>query len=438
MTASAGVPRPAEAERGATPRGGWLAASGFGLLLALTAFAAFVHHGIGPPPARSGGAWHAPNGFLLESEALSALLDPPALAVAILGLPACMLAAGVFLCTRSALARALALSAVAAVCLFAFYGLVAPFPWRFFGWRGSAVLVLVSLVLGFAAAAPLLAASWLRLAWPWRLVTYLPFVVFVVAFLRNATGTDPDLAFAISPWPAVPVFGLEVAALLVAIWLLGTAIGVAGVSRGAASGRGALAIALGLATPLLLLLAGSGLGLFPFRLGPRVVGGVVAACGLAIAAAALAARDRRRVLPRRARHLAAGAALVGIPLVAGQAWAYLDYYVARHVQAQRIIDGLQAYRERESLYPDSLEELVEAGLLDEVPEPAIGFDLLYDGEFRYQSFGTSFLLEFPAPRWVQCAYTPAAALEDFEDEADLDEEGLGESWSCPSRPPELW
>ena len=45
-------------------------------------------------------------------------------------------------------------------------------------------------------------------------------------------------------------------------------------------------------------------------------------------------------------------------------------------------------------------------------------------------------MEFPAPRWVQCAYVPAAVYEEYEEEEYEDD--LGESWSCPSRPPELW
>ena len=103
--------------------------------------------------------------------------------------------------------------------LFAFYGVRAPFVWNFFHWRASAVLSLTALVVGFSLAAPWLAQSWLRLSWPLRLLVYLPIVFAVFAFVRNATGTDESLQFAISPWPAVPVFGIEVAALFIAAWL---------------------------------------------------------------------------------------------------------------------------------------------------------------------------------------------------------------------------
>jgi hypothetical protein len=64
------------------------------------------------------------------------------------------------------------------------------------------------------------------------------------------------------------------------------------------------------------------------------------------------------------------------------------------------------------------------------------------------------LLEFSAPRWVQCAYNPPYLDEDVEEgdgaapdvaqggsasaaAGDEDELGGG-AWSCPSKPPELW
>ena len=64
-------------------------------------------------------------------------------------------------------------------------------------------------------------------------------------------------------------------------------------------------------------------------------------------------------------------------------------------------------------------------------------------EFVYQNFGESYLLEFSAPRWIQCAYNPPYR----EDEGEAAEEGAAAEpddgmgrgeWSCPSKPPELW
>jgi hypothetical protein len=140
------------------------------------------------------------------------------------------------------------------------------------------------------------------------------------------------------------------------------------------------------------------------------------------------------------------AALVGLPLLIGTAWARWDYAKTRDRHAQRIIDALAAHYERESVYPDDLQTLVAEGLLDRIPEPEIGFSRPGDppAAFVYQAFGTSYLLEFAAPRWVQCAYNPpyddeddeslAPASDASEDDADL----AGGSWSCPSKPPELW
>ena len=161
--------------------------------------------------------------------------------------------------------------------------------------------------------------------------------------------------------------------------------------------------------------------------------------------------------------------------------------MTREIRARQILDALALYIARETVYPDTLAELVKTGDIESIPEPAIGFGFLYDAHYRYQNFGTSFILEFPAPRWVECAYTPpfsdeedeaepadagspgdpaSAALESAGSEeaqaadaalasdasdrppnpADADApedaqgtgDSLGEAWSCPSKPPELW
>lgn len=424
------------------PRRGSHAFLGFVLLALLAGYTAMVYYGVGPAQQGSG-HWYSPTAFLFDNDLTYALIDPPPLAFASLGLPALMLAIGVMLFTRSSLAAALGISCVIATLLFVFYGEIAPFPWQFFGGRGSAVLVLVALTVGFALAAPLLAGRWLRLRWPLRILTYLPFVVFVLLFLRNATGTDESLPFAISPWPAVPVFGLQVGALFVATGWIGTATGLAGLARsGGARGRVVFALAAGVAVPLLLLLAGQALSLLPFPVGPRLLGSVGVVCALAIGAAArLGVRDPA-ARAARGRRIGAGALLLAAPLLVGQAWAYSDYYMTRQVRARKIIDALQVYLKKQSLYPDSLQDLVHAGDLEAVPKPSIGFGFLPTGKFDYQSFGTSYLLQFSAPGWVQCAYTPAPVYDEDElaerEKEGLADEPLGESWSCPSRPPQLW
>jgi hypothetical protein len=429
---------PPEPQRGSRS---WI---GLGLLAILVLYTGAIHHGVGPAKYGPSARWYTPTHFLFEYDLSFALLEPPGLAFLSLGLPALLLLVGVLLWSRSALAAAIGVSCLLATLLFVFYGVIAPFPWQFFGAKGSLVLLLLASAIGFALTAPLLAGSWLRLGWPLRVLSYLPFVLFAIGFLRNATGTDESLPFAISPWPVVPVFGMEVGALFVTVGLVGTAIGVTGIAKsGDSRGRMALAVVVALLAPALLLLLGSGLRLFPFSVGPRLLVSVGLVCALAIAlAATLGLRGRTGALAWRGRRIVVGALLLGIPLVAGQSWAYLDYYVTREFRAREIIDALQAHLERETLYPDSLEELVDAGDLAAVPVPSIGFGCLYDGEFEYQSFGTSYLMQFPAPRWVQCAYTPALVYEEYEDEeypdGELGEEDLGESWSCPSTPPELW
>jgi len=417
---------------------GWLAFAG------LLAWTAFVHLGVGPLKQGAPPRWYEPRAFLFAHGATAALLDPPALSLAALGLPSLLLAGCAAIGTRSALATALAASAVIATLLFVFYGVVAPFPWRFFGWRGSAAICGVGVAVGFAAAAPLLARSWLALRWPARTAAFLPFAAAILLLLRNATGTDASLPFAISPWPAVPVFGLEVGALCLAIAFASMALGVGWVAQsgGGAPWRATLVGAgLGVALPLALLAGGSAAGWFPFHASARQLVLFGAACAAAILAASRIGPREAARLGARARILGVGAALIGVPILAGQAWAFADYYRTREIRAREIIAALHAAIERDSLYPDELDELVESGLLARIPEPAIGFHWLADGGFRYESYGTSYLLEFSAPRWVQCHYTPAPLAEDLDpdERAELAADGgLEESWSCPSKPPELW
>lgn len=430
----------------APSRGGeWI---GWALAAASLLYALLIHHGIGPGPVGVELGWYEPRGFLLRWSGLAwAFASTPRL-VAVLSLPVIALSLGVVATTSSAVARALSVISVVATALFVFYGDQATAVWEWFGWRGSAVLATLAVCVGLSLTAPLLAASWLRLRWPARIAVYAPSAFAAIAFLRNATGTDPSLRFNLSPWPAVPVFGLEVAALFIAAWLLGVAVGLRGVAdwRRAPDRRSRLivATALGITLPVGLLVLGSTLGLFPFAVGPAAYAGTAlvsaAAIGLSASLGLQRATDGMRL---RSTYTGVGALLVLLPVVAGQAWARLDYEVTREQRAREIIDALQAWFDREGLYPDELDELLESGSLAALPRPQIGFAFLSDAEFRYRSFGTSFLLEFPAPRWVECAYTPPfedeeAVLEDEPEAESADGVALGESWSCPSKPPELW
>jgi hypothetical protein len=284
-------------------------------------------------------------------------------------------------------------------------------------------------------------------------------VALVLVVERNVTGTNPYLPFAISPWPAVQVFGLEAIGTTIAALLAGTALALAGLRAWRKSKRvaaGAFALLAGLALPALAWRAFAELELLPFRVTQQRAVGIAITCAILVAVAAAGVRFDPRRLRARALHMAVAAALVGIPLLVGTGWARWDYARTRDREARKVIEALAAFYQRDSVYPDALDQLVEAGLLDSIPKPRIGFGFGNEAEsaFVYQAFGTSYLLEFSAPRWVQCAYNPPyfdeeADLEtsevdvaegDAEDDLAPDEErdDLGGSWSCPSKPPELW
>jgi len=418
------------------------------LLLASLAWTTLIHHGLGPRPDL-GAAWYSPNGFLtreLLASPFDSLVAERWKGFLVFWTPALLLAVACWIATRSALIRAAALASALASAIFLLYASgseISRVAWTLFHWRASGTMLAIAGVIGATLASPWLAASWLRLGWPLRIATLVPVALGVIAIERGVTGTNPRLPFAISPWPAVQVFGLEVVGTIVASLLAGAALGLAGVAalRRRRALLGVAAIALGLALPAAWLALG-GQGFLPFHAGPRGFAVATVLCVLALAGAALPRLEPGR-LARRARVLGTAALLLGLPLLIGQAWARVDYARNRDVQAQRVIDALASYYQREQIYPETLEALVESHDLDAVPKPHIGFGFLGNGtSFTYQAFGTSYLLEFPAPRWVQCAYNPPYDDEEWEDESSaadpLEPEEMGGAWSCPSSPPELW
>jgi len=417
----------------------------------LLGYAAFLHHGLGPRPNGAVEIW-SPRAFLLGGAWITPFEARPALGVVLFALPAAIAAAAVHGLSRSAIARTLALSSVIACALFSFYGLRPPGPgiWKFFGWRGSAVMVGMAFALAATIDAPLLARSWLRLPSVTRMAVYLPVLIGGVALMRNVTGTNPTLRFAISPWPVIPLFGLKIGSLAVLGVMAGMACAAWGFSHGrpagtAATARRATALLLGLLLPAAWFKLWH--GSFPLR-------GMIAMMGAAalfVAAAAWFGSREARGL--RSRHLAWGFLLALLPIAAGQAWAGYDYSRTREGSARVVIDALAAYYAQHDEYPETLPELVSGGFLDSIPRPKIGFRFIESQEFEYQGFGTSYNLEFSSPDWVQCAYNPPWSEEDFDDEAEdeaveapardadgetAEEETLGEAWSCPSSPPELW
>ncbi|MEE8580242.1 MAG: hypothetical protein V3T33_01520 [Myxococcota bacterium] len=416
----------------------WRVALGWVALALLFAYAVTIHQGLGPIPRGQAPRWWHPSGFLVATEMVGNWEDSPAVGITLVSLPAAMLAGGVLLGTSSAVAGMLALSTVAAVALFGFYGLSTSFPWPFFHWRGSLVMAATGLAVGAALTAPLLAASWLRRRWPLRLLLYLPIFFGIAAMIRNVTGTDERLAFNFSPWPAISIFGLEIGAYSVAGLWFGIAVGISGLALGRS--RRDLAAA-GVVAGLLIPVAW-----FWFRFassGVLVLCAVFAAAvlGLALASIGPAAGRRDRLL-RRAFHMVLGASLVSFPLLSGRALATGDYSVNRYVRAEKLNTALYRYYVTHLEYPDSLSVLVQEQYLDSIPTPRVGFDLPYHLgwmdpiAFHYQSLGSSYVLEFISTEWIQCSYNPPwYDEEEEEEEEDLESE---ESWSCPETRPELW
>ncbi len=425
-----------DGEPGTKPPAASGAAVGFEWAFALVAcaYTVVIHHGVGPAQdGIDGGHWLQPTAFLLQTEGLAFAFESLGRAFAFIGLPALAVVMAIFVAGRSAVARTLGLCCLFASLLFTFYGVAAPRPWEFFEWRGSAVLLMTAIWVGCAAGAPLLATSWLRLGTVARVATYAPIAFAAVAFIRNTTGTDPSLRFSLSPWPAATVFGIEVAGLFLAATFLG--VSVATRAHAASRAQRWAAGALGLAIPVGVISLGATLAMFPFALGARTLLAVAGLCLLAIVAVS-SFSVRGDAVARRSRSLAVGAAMIAAPLITGQILVRSDYHITRERHAQQLIDALDQHYQRELLYPDELEELVAVGDIDAIPTPAIGFRFLGGAGFHYQSFGTSYLLDFAATRWVECAYSPPF----FDDEEDDDEEDepLGGSWSCPAEPPELW
>lgn len=426
------------------PRARWPGVVGWLLAVAAVAFSAWIYWGLGPrPKART---WWEPSAALtrsLSQTSLAPLVEELPSALAGFGIVALALAAAVFATTRSALARFLAVFSVLVTVSVVFYAIEARFVWSFFHWRWSASMALLAATLAAALTAPLLAASWLRLGWPLRLALYLPILAGVVVYERNVTGTDPGLRFAISPWPVVQVFGFELGAAVIGTLLFGVGVGLAAVARARRGGGGAAlwlaAAAVASLLPMGMMALAAYQELLPFAAGAgsALLLGTLALAVFAIAAHLGLGGDAART-SARALVWTVGGGLVLLPIAIGQTLARLDYTRTRDGDAQQIIQSLERYRAREGAFPDELAQLVEAGDLQEIPEPHIGFRSFGRQQFVYQNFGDSYLLEFSAPRWIQCAYNPPYALDEDE-EPSPEDDGLGSGqWSCPSKPPELW
>jgi hypothetical protein len=377
------------------------------LLLLAVAYALLLHHGLGPRPEVPDSAlrWWSPRSFLTQAlvgSSWETLLGDRAKGIAVFGAPSLLLLIAIWAATRSALARAAAVTTTLATVFFLYYALGsgnAQMVWNFFHWRWSGTMLAVATVVGCAIASPWLAASWLRLSWHAQLTWFLPILGLVLVTERNITGTDSFLPFAISPWPAVQVFGFEAIGTTLAAELGGVALALLGLYwlRRGLRARGLLVLLAGVALPAGWLALG-GDGLLPFRVTQERLLGAAIVCAVLLAVAALGVRLDPERLRRRAALTAAAALLVGLPLFVGQAWARWDYTRTRDAHAQRIIDALRAYYEKDASYHESLDQLsgpvlpaIEAA--DRLPFRAARQRLYLSG------FGTSYLSS-SRRRWV--------------------------------------
>ncbi len=421
---------------GRLPLLGWL-------LLALDlGYVVYAYYGLGPPPGGMPTEWWHPRTFMLDWPGVGGWVDAPLNGMLALAAPAALIAFGVFWFTRSAIARALAISSTLVVAGFALSGFAALGAWELFSWRWSSVMVLIGLCLGSTLAAPLLAAAWLKRIPLVRAAIYLPIFAVLTAAVRGATGTSEKLMFLVSPWPVFTKFGLEFGLFAIVGVIFALAIGVVSLSNGL---RGNALAWIGAVTALLLPGAWIALGISSIPIsafvGITVATAVVLGIGLITRSS-----DRAHHLRMRGLHLAVGATLAFLPVFSGQALATGDRAHNQFVRAPKVIDALQRHIQETDSYPPTLQELVDANYINEFPRPRIGFGWLSlagitdSPKYRYNEYGSSFVLEFDSTFWIQCAYSGNHYYDDEElDEEDEEfrEEQAANPWTCLEKPPPL-
>jgi hypothetical protein len=429
------------APAGPTGGGALRKSMGWAFLLAGIGYTTYAYYGLAPPPGGLPTDWWHGHTFMLDWPVVGGWVDAPTYGSLMLSLPAILCCVGVFFGTRSALARTLSLACAFSVFFFAACAFRAPEGWEFFSWRLTAIFVLSGLSLSAAILSPLLVKSWLRLPVWLQVLIYAPLFVLLMAVVRGATGTDEEMAFLVSPWPAWTVFALERGVILICGFLLASGIGVISLSGGF---KKDVRVAAG--TLAALALPGSWIAIFSDT---PSVGGFFT---LAAATAALlglglisGAPDRRRALGRRGLHLVLGAVMAFVPIFTGQRLAASDKEANLHVLAPQLTEALQKHIEKEESYPSDLAALVPE-YLDEYPRPRIGFALVgwlgleSPAAYRYNEYGSSYVLEFDGPLWTQCAYSGQYYFEEEEEDYE-DEEGYFDeepSWSCPEKTPPLF
>jgi hypothetical protein len=345
--------------------------------------------------------------------------------------PAALASAVGFALFRSSLMRAALLALGLTLCAFSYYGWLDLETWQDYGWRWPLVLLSTAGYLAVFALAPAFVRAVRSRSRAFQGAALLAFVVPIHVLSLEVTGTNPELAWNLSPWPTLTLFGFLLFGLVIGVVHVAAGLGLALRARL----PGAAGAALG---PLVAATAALALRAIPFE---RT--SAVRAAALAIPAALLAALAGRR----RGRQEAAAAFLVAGLLVVGSIklgqWHAERFLArARDEVAPRVIDALERYHATHTAYPAELGDLVP-GEIPAIPRPRIGWLSDEDERFTYTDLGDSFLLEFPGPVWVQCAYSPPYAEEgeETEDAGGASEpaaEGLAAAWSCESKPPRLW
>jgi len=405
--------------------------------------------GAGPTPSERAGyvAWWRPAGWArsLEWQALKPLqaigadtvqarhegrFEPRSLIpLGLFAAPAALASAVGFALFRSALMRAALLALGLTLCAFSYYGWLDLETWQDYSWRWPAVLLSTTGYLAAFALAPAIVQAARARSPTVQVAALLAFVVPIHVLSIEVTGTNPQLAWNLSPWPSLTLFGFLLFGLMIGVIHLAAGLGLALRERLPGVTGAALA-------PLVAAAAALALRGIPFERSSAV-----RLAALAVPAALLATLAGRRGARRASvAFLVAGLLVLG-SIKLGQGHAEWFLAEARDAIAPQVIDALERYRTKHAVHASSLEDLVPEEL-PAIPRPRIGWLGSDDEVFTFTDLGDSFLLEFPGPLWVQCAYSPPYEEEGEEGEgagaSEPGEAGLAAAWSCESKPPRLW
>ena len=417
------------------------------------ALAYYEFLGAGPTPSERAGyiPWWRPAGWArsLDWQALKPLqeiggdtvqarhegrFEPRSLIpLGLFAAPAALASAVGFALFRSVLMRAALLALGLTLCAFSYYGWLDLETWQDYSWRWPLVLLSTAGYLAVFALAPAIVRAAHARSAALRVAALLAFVVPIHVLSLEVTGTNPELAWNLSPWPTLTLFGFLLFGLMIGVIHVAAGLGLALRARLPGAAGAALA-------PLVAATAALALRGIPFE---RPSAARVAA--LAIPAALLATLAGRRRGRQDAAwvFLVAGLVVLG-SIKLGQWHAERFLARARDEVAPQVIEALGRYHANHAALPRDLEELVPEEIAA-IPRPRIGWFGSDDEVFTYTDLGESFLLEFPGPVWVQCAYSPPyeEEPEELEDAAaggasEPEGEILAAAWSCESKPPRLW